>query len=70
MAAPMHEILFEGWKHFPIERSLITNRFMMNLKLQNAPQRRFVFVEYYIVSCCYSLRDFLERSLRFWIIRK
>ena len=43
---------------------------MLNLKLQNATQRRVVFVECYVVSCCHSLRDFLERSLRFWIIRK
>ena len=41
---------------------------MMNLKLQNAAQRRFIFnsVECYVVK----LRDFLERSLRFWIIHE
>ena len=43
---------------------------MMNLKLQNAAQRRFVFVECYVVNCCDVLRDFLERSLRFWIIHE
>ena len=44
---------------------------MMNLRLQYAAKRRFVFVE---LENCYvgkllSLCDFLERSLRFWIIQ-
>ena len=34
---------------------------MMNLKLQNAAQRH---------NCFHALRDFLERSLRFWIIHE
>ena len=38
--------------------------------LQSAAQRRFVFVEWYIVNRCHALRDFLERFLHFWIIHE
>ena len=41
---------------------------MKNLKLPNAAQRRFVFVECYTVNCFHALRDFLKRSLCLWII--
>ena len=42
---------------------------MMNLKLQKAAQSHFVFVECYVVKL-FSCVDFLERSLRFWIIQE
>ena len=53
------KFLFESWKTFH-EWALLSNCFMMNLKLQNAAQRR--------VLRFHALRDFLERSLRFWFI--
>ena len=42
------KFLFECWKTFH-EWAPLSNCFMMNLKLQNAAQRRFVFVECYVV---------------------
>ena len=68
MAAQRHEISLRVLKTFH-EWALLSNCFMMNLKLQNAAQRRFV-VECYVVNCFHALRDFLQRSLRFWIIHE
>ena len=42
------KFLFECWKTFH-QWALLSNCFMMNLKLQNASQRHFVFVECYVV---------------------
>ena len=45
MAAQKHEISLRVLKN--ISRvSLLSNCFLMNLKLQNATQRHFVFVEF------------------------
>ena len=49
MAAQRHKTLtLECWKTSH-EWALLSNCFMMNLKLQNAAQRRFVFVDWYVV---------------------
>ena len=48
MAARRHEISLRALKTFH-EWALLSNCFMMNFKLQNAAQRRFVFVECYVV---------------------
>ena len=48
MAAQRHEISLRVLKN--ISRvSALSNRFMMNSKLQNAARKRFVFVECYVV---------------------
>ena len=47
MAAQTQNFSLSVEKHFTSERSF--SCFMMNLKLQNAAQRRFVFVECYVV---------------------
>ena len=48
MAAQRHEIALRVLKN--ISRvALLSNCLMMNLKLQNAAQRHFVFVECYVV---------------------
>ena len=49
MAARRHEISLRALKTFH-EWALLSNCFMMNFKLQNAAQRRFVFVECYVVN--------------------
>ena len=48
MAAQRHKISLRVLKN--ISRvTLLSNCFMINLKLQNAAQRHFVFVECYVV---------------------
>ena len=42
------KFLFECWKTFH-EQALLSNCLMVNLKLQNAARRRFLFVECYVV---------------------
>ena len=42
------KFLFEYWNPFH-ERAFLFNCFMMSLRLQNAAQRHFVFVECYVV---------------------
>ena len=55
------KFLFECWKTFH-EWALLSNCFMMNLKLQNAAQIRFVFVECYVVKLL-SCVAWLSRTL-------
>ena len=65
------KFLFECWKTFH-EWALLSNCFMMNLKLQNAAQRHFVFVECYVVkllSCVAWLSRTFSTFLDYsWII--
>ena len=60
MAAQKQNFSSSVEKHFMW--ALLSNCFLMNLKFQNIAQWRFVFVV--------ALRDFLERSLRVWIIHE
>ena len=63
MAEQRHEHSLRVLKTFH-ESALLSNCLVMNLKLQNAARRRFVFVECYVVK----LLSCVARPLRFWII--
>ena len=65
MAAQRHEISLRVLKNISrVSAPLISNCLMMNLKLQNAERRRFVFAECYVVK----LLLCVVWPLRFWII--
>ena len=62
MAVQRHEISLRVLENISQVSHFLSNRFMMNLKLQNAAQRHSVFVECYVVKLLSSLRD---RSRKF-----